>query len=82
MIEKAKTPLNATALSKKYKCDVNRLIRSWKKGKTDFEIASSLGIDMLTILQVRREITCICEKERQRMPREYLSLTPKQKNPR
>ena len=81
MTGKAKNSLNATALSKKYKCDVNRLIRCWKKGKTDFEIAGSLGIDMLTILQVRREITCICEKERQRTPRAHFSITP-MKNPR
>ena len=81
MIAKEKKPLNLTALSKKYKCDVNRLVRCWKKGETDFEIANSLGIDILTILQVRREITCICEKERQKTQKAHFSITP-MKNPR
>lgn len=59
-------PVNASALSKKYKCDVNRLIRLWKKGKSDVEISRSLGIDTLKILQLRQEITHLYEKDRQK----------------
>lgn len=62
---KSKSPLNTAALSKKYKCDVNRLIRCWKNGKNDFEISQTLGLDMLKILQIRQEIAYLHEKERQ-----------------
>lgn len=62
---KSKSPLNTAALAKKYKCDVNRLIRCWKNGRTDFEISQDLGLDMLKILQIRQEITYLHEKDRQ-----------------
>lgn len=65
MAHKSQTTINTAALSKKYKCDVNRLIRLWKKGKTDFEISQSLGIDILKIMQVRQEITFLHERDRQ-----------------
>jgi len=65
MAHKSKATIDTAALSKKYKCDVNRLIRLWKKGKTDFEISQSLGIDILKIMQVRQEITFLHERERQ-----------------
>lgn len=60
----AKNPINAAALSKKYKCDVGKLIRWWKMERNDFEIAGKLGIDTLKLLQIRQEITHLCEKER------------------
>lgn len=64
-MRKAKLPFNPAALSKKYKCDVGRLVRSWKRGKSDFEISQSLGIDMIKVMQIRQEIAYLCEKERQ-----------------
>lgn len=82
MTGKSKIRFSTAALSKKYKCDVTRLIRSWKNGKTDFEIAGALGIDVLTIMQIRKEIASICEKERQKGPREFFSFSPPLKNPR
>lgn len=75
MTSKEKNPVNAAVLSKKYKCDVNRLIRNWKTGRTDFEIASSLGIDILTIMQVRREIASIFERERQRTKKSHFTIS-------
>lgn len=65
MKTKLKTPLNVAALSKKYKCDINKLIRYWKNDKSDYEISRNLGLDMLKLMQIRQEITYICEKERQ-----------------
>lgn len=62
---KTKPFLNVVALSRKYKCDVNRIIRLWKKEKSDFEISQSLSIDMVKLLQVRQEIAYNFEKERQ-----------------
>ena len=71
---KTKHPFNTAALSKKYKCDVSRLVRFWKKGKSDFEISQSLGIDMFKVVQIRQEIAYLCEKERQqRYKRNILS---------
>lgn len=64
-----KVPLNTAALSKKYKCDVNHLIRLWKKSRSDLEISQSLGIDIFKILQVRQEITYLHERERQQRSR-------------
>ena len=65
---KTKTPFNTAVLSKKYKCDVGRLVRFWKKGKSDFEISQSLGLDMIKVMQIRQEIAYLCEKERQHRP--------------
>lgn len=70
---KSKSPLNTAALSKKYKCDVNRLIRYWKNGKNDFEISQALGLDMLKILQIRQEIAYLHERERQLSHKKTLS---------
>lgn len=65
MTPKKKDPIvNAAALSKKYKCDVKKIIQAWKKEKSDFEISQKLGIDMLKILQIRQEISYLHEKER------------------
>jgi len=72
MVQKPKSSLNTAALSKKYKCDVSRLIRLWKKGRSDFEISQSLGVDILKILQVRQEITFLHERERQQRGRHSL----------
>lgn len=69
MTQKIKVALNTAALSKKYKCDVNRLIRLWKKGRSDFEISHNIGVDVMKILQVRQEITYLHERERQQKGR-------------
>lgn len=66
METKNKDLLNIPGLSRKYKCDVNKIIRSWKKDKGDWEISRSLGIDMLKIIQLRQEIGGIHEKARQK----------------
>jgi hypothetical protein len=61
-----KAKVNTTALSKKYKCDVNRIIRLWKNEKSDFEISQSLSIDTIKLQQIRQEIAHLYEKERQK----------------
>lgn len=76
MTTKTTALVNTAALSKKYKCDVNRLIRFWKKGKSDFEISQSLGLDMIKILQVRQEIAYIHERERQQRLRKSKPPNP------
>ncbi len=59
-----KTPIDTKALSKKYKCNVNRLIKLWQNDHTDFEISQRLGIDLFKVLQVRQEITYLAERAR------------------
>jgi hypothetical protein len=66
MSAKNKSPVDTPALSRKYKCDINRIIRSWKKGKTDMEISKVMGIDVIKVFQIRQEIAAIHERERQR----------------
>lgn len=66
MTTKTSDPLNIPILSKKYKYDVRKLIRSWKNGKSDLEIAQSLGVDIHKIQQVRQEISFIYERDRQK----------------
>lgn len=43
-------------LSKKYRTNVVRLIRAWKKGHTDFEIARETGIDPVKLRQIKTDI--------------------------
>ncbi|MFZ5646178.1 MAG: hypothetical protein ACOY30_00995 [Bacillota bacterium] len=43
-------------LSKKYRTNVVRLIRAWKKGLTDFEIARETGIDPVKLRQIKADI--------------------------
>ncbi|MGI6588060.1 MAG: hypothetical protein ACOX2N_04660 [Peptococcia bacterium] len=66
MKHKKKNPVDTTALSKKYKCDVNKIIRAWKKEITDHELSKKLGINKLKLMQIRQEIASIHERERQR----------------
>lgn len=58
--------VDVNVLIKKYKCDIRRIIKLWKKGKNDFEISQSLGLDMFKIIQIRQDLACLHEKARQR----------------
>ena len=69
MAQKAKSPINVAALSKKYRCDVNRLIRLWKNSQSDYEVSQSVGIDPLKVLEVRQEIASLYERERYQKPK-------------
>ncbi|HHZ16306.1 MAG TPA: hypothetical protein PLJ33_03350 [Peptococcaceae bacterium] len=65
MLRKKKSPINPVALSKKYKCDVGKIIRAWKNGKNDLELSKMLGINMYKLVQIRQDITYAHEKARQ-----------------
>lgn len=43
-------------LCKKYRTNVVRLIRAWKKGLSDQEIARETGIDLLKLQQIKTDI--------------------------
>ncbi|MCL5290884.1 MAG: hypothetical protein ACOY35_11190 [Bacillota bacterium] len=44
------------ALSKKYRTSVTRLIKLWKDGRSDVEVASQTGIDLMTLRQIKSDI--------------------------
>ncbi|SHJ25846.1 hypothetical protein [Desulfofundulus thermosubterraneus] len=48
--------IDEKSLSRKYKTNVSRLIRAWKRGLSDMEIAASTGIDPATLNRIRGDI--------------------------
>ncbi|NLW25627.1 MAG: hypothetical protein GXY91_10415 [Clostridia bacterium] len=62
---RSKSPIDIKKLSKKYKTDINKIIRAWKADKTDMEISQALNIDLLKLLQIRQEIEDAHLKQRQ-----------------
>ncbi|MCL6610397.1 MAG: hypothetical protein K6T66_02525 [Peptococcaceae bacterium] len=48
--------IDEKSLCKKYRTNVVRLIRSWKKGLSDMEIARETGIDLLKLQQIKADI--------------------------
>jgi len=62
-----KSIVDVTSLCKKYKCDVNKIIRAWKNNKSDYELSQEFGMDMLKLLQIRQDITQTHERYRQQV---------------
>ena len=52
-------------LCKKYRTNVARLIRSWKKGLSDFEISKETGIDPLKLQIIKSDIEMAHRRLRQ-----------------
>lgn len=48
--------IDEKSLCKKYRTNVVRLIRAWKKGLSDTEIARETGIDLLKLQQIKTDI--------------------------
>ena len=48
--------LDEKTLSKKYRTDVNRLIRAWKKGLSDQEISFRTGVKPSTLHLIKQDI--------------------------
>lgn len=48
--------IDEKSLCKKYRTNVARLIRAWKKGLSDIEIARETGIDLLKLQQIKTDI--------------------------
>lgn len=53
---KNKVMLDEQKLTKKYKVNVPRIIRAWKKGYSDVEISEALYVDLGTLNQLRYDI--------------------------
>lgn len=56
MSYKKKPEPDARALSKKYGFSVNSVIRHWKNNKQDVEIAKSLEVDTVKLIELRKEL--------------------------
>lgn len=56
MKKKREDIIDFAKLSKKYRTNVKRIVSLWQKGKDDFEVSSSLGIDYFSLKQLRYEI--------------------------
>lgn len=56
--------IDAHGLSRKYRVNVPVIIRAWKKGLSDAEIARRTGCDAATLLVIRKEIEMISRQQR------------------
>lgn len=56
MAEEHSWKVDEKTLSKKYGTDVKRLIRAWKKGITDQEIATRTGIKPTTLYMIKQDL--------------------------
>lgn len=56
MTNNKRPPLDSKALSKKYGFSVNQVIKRWKSNKKDAEIAGELGIDLLKLACLRKDL--------------------------
>ncbi len=48
--------INEKELCRKYRTNVPRLIRAWKKGLSDLEISRATGINLSTLQRIREDI--------------------------
>ncbi|MBC7342325.1 MAG: hypothetical protein H5U02_07725 [Clostridia bacterium] len=60
--------LDHLALSQKYRVDVRRIIRAWKAGKSDAEIAAKIDISTDRLELLRAEILEIHRRQRLDQP--------------
>lgn len=51
-----KQVIDPEKLSKKYKFNVQKVIRAWKQGASDLEISSTLDLDYFLLKQLRYEV--------------------------
>ncbi|HOV79106.1 MAG TPA: hypothetical protein PK728_03300 [Bacillota bacterium] len=69
--------VNDKSLSKKYRTDVGRLIKAWKKGLSDDEIVKKTGIKQSTLYLIKHDIELAHRRIRlARKKREPAGLQP------
>lgn len=64
MTKSADPVVDEKKLSKKYRTNVVKLIRAWKKGHSDMEIASNTGLDMVTLHRIKGDIELAHRRQR------------------
>jgi len=55
-MNKHRITLDIDKLTRKYRTNVPRIIKAWKKGLNDLEISLSLGVDYSTLRQLKNDI--------------------------
>ncbi|MEG6521321.1 hypothetical protein [Desulfotomaculum sp. 1211_IL3151] len=65
--------IDEKALSKKYRTSVSKLIRLWKVGQSDVEIATGTGIDLFTLREIKNDIELAYRKYRLEKKKEALA---------
>lgn len=56
MAEEQSWKIDEKTLSKKYSTDVKKLIRAWKRGLTDQDIATKTGIKPTTLYMIKQDL--------------------------
>ncbi|MCL2336278.1 MAG: helix-turn-helix domain-containing protein [Firmicutes bacterium] len=68
--------INTQKISQKYRTNVPRLIRAWKKGLSDPEIAQYTGVSATTLYQIRSELELAHRRVRLTKKRQALNGAP------
>ena len=68
--------INTQKISQKYRTNVPRLIRAWKKGISDPEIAQHTGVNMTTLHQIKNELELAHRRVRLAKKREQVDGAP------
>ncbi|SHF11773.1 hypothetical protein SAMN02745133_01863 [Desulforamulus putei DSM 12395] len=75
-MRQAKSPqIDEKALSKKYRTSVSRLIKLWKEGRSDVEVATQTGVDLMTLRQIKSDIELAHRRLRLEKKKEALAKT-------
>lgn len=73
--------INEKDLCRKYRTNVKKIIRAWKKGLNDMEVARVTGIDAGTLQQIREDIELshrrsrLLQKQKDQTKKEALAKT-------
>ena len=71
--------IDEKALSKRYRTSVSKIIKLWKNGRDDMEVASLTGLDQFTLRQIKSDIELAhrrtrLEKKKEALARNQASL--------
>lgn len=75
MAEEPSWKVDEKTLSKKYGTDVKKLIRAWKRGLTDQDIATKTGIRSSTLYMIKQDLELAHRRIRLAQKKEALAQT-------
>lgn len=70
--------IDTKKISQKYRTNVPRLIRAWKKGISDPEISRHTGVNVTTLYQIKNELELAHRRIRLAKKREPVNGVPVQ----
>ncbi len=65
--------IDEKALSKRYRTSVSKIIKLWKSGRNDMEVASLTGLDQFTLRQIKGDIELAHRRTRLEKKKEALA---------